>query len=153
MNLPQLNLPPIDARIRESPEGLMIYDRIRKKFVALGPEEWVRQHFIHLLIDQLHYPASLMKSESGLVYHKNLKRSDILVYGRDGKPFLLVECKAPGVNPGEDTVRQVAEYNKILQARFVAVSNGLRHLVWRWDGDGYEPLTEFPRFETASDDR
>ena len=124
----KLNLPPYKFRIEETNKGYYIFDDIRRKLVMLTPEEWVRQHFIHYLIDHLNYPRSLIKIETGLKYNKLLKRSDIVAFDRVGKPFLLVECKSAETKISKEAVYQVASYNKTLKARYVVVSNGLDFL-------------------------
>lgn len=146
MNLPQLNLPPIDARLKTTAEGPIIFDRIRRKYVSLTPEEWVRQHFIHLLIDRLGYPTGLFKVERQHTYFGRLQRSDILVLDTDARPYLLVECKAPEVPINQKTLDQLAIYNKTLRAPYMASSNGLKHFVWKRNGEAYEALHHFPPF-------
>ena len=147
-DLPNLTLPSIDARIEWIEEKRQIWDVIRKQWVVLTPEEWVRQHFIHLLIEQLAYPKSLLKIESGFKYGKKSKRSDIQVYKPNGRVFLLVECKAPSVSLDDKTVKQVAEYNKTLQSDYLSISNGLKHFIWKFisDENRYESLTNFPEY-------
>lgn len=124
--LPKLNLPPIQPRLQESNGKVWIFDGIRKKFVVLTPEEWVRQHFINYLITEK-YPKSLLKVEGGLSVNELKKRSDIVVYDREGKPWMIVECKNPLVAIDETTLQQVASYNITMQASFVAVTNGMQH--------------------------
>lgn len=123
-----LNLPPFDYKLKKADGKLWIFDVIRKKYIVLLPEEWVRQHFIHYLIDSGRYPKSLIKIEGGLRYNELRKRSDILVYDRAGKPWMIVECKAPEIKVTEETVFQASVYNATIQAKYVAVTNGLTHL-------------------------
>jgi len=143
-----LNLPRFDIQVKEMEKGIAIFDVIRKKYVQLTPEEWVRQHFIHYLINQLHYPKSLMKVESGLKYNKLLKRSDILVYNRSGHPFLLVECKASGIKLDDSVIYQGATYNKSIRATYMAVTNGMHYLCAKTDVKDIvwaEELPDYPR--------
>jgi type I site-specific restriction endonuclease len=122
-----LNLPEAKLQI-ENQQGLVkVLDLIRKKYVALTPEEWVRQHLIHFLLSAKKYPKSLFQVEKGLSYNRMTKRTDIVVYDRQGKPFLLVECKSPMVKISEATFRQAAMYNNTLQAPYFMLSNGLVH--------------------------
>jgi len=104
-----------------------VFDIIRRKFVFLSPEEWVRQHFIHLLIGHYRYPRSLFAVETGIYYNTLKKRSDIMVLGADGIPFLLVECKAPGVKIRNNVFDQIARYNFSLKPRYLVVTNGMEH--------------------------
>src|SRR5690606_27113443 len=90
-----LNLPSFEYRIKKTEEKTFIFDEIRKKFVVLTPEEWVRQHFVHYMIGHLRYPRALINVETGLAYNQLRKRSDIVLYDRTGKPWMIVECKAP----------------------------------------------------------
>ncbi len=145
----QLNLPNFDIKLRKAEGRIEAFDIIRKKFVVLTPEEWVRQNFIHFLISNYKYPKSLIKIESGLKYNKLGKRSDILVYDRAGLPFLLVECKAPEVKISQKTFEQAGLYNFSLKARYMAVSNGLDHFCCRLDAENrnYHFLPDIPPFE------
>jgi hypothetical protein len=135
--LPVLNLPFIQPRLQESRGKVWIFDVIRKKFVILTPEEWVRQHFIHFLITQ-QYPRSLLKIESGLTYNELQKRSDIVVYDRQAEPWMVVECKNPLIAMDEATTSQVAAYNATLKARYIAITNGLKHFYFQTDWETSE---------------
>ncbi|MEM6736961.1 MAG: type I restriction enzyme HsdR N-terminal domain-containing protein [Bacteroidota bacterium] len=137
-----LKLPEFNIRIRDTE----IFCLIRKKWVYLTPEEWVRQHFLNLLIHHFDYPKGLMRLEHTLVYFKNSKRSDIMVLNRYARIFLLVECKAPSVCLDHKVVNQLSEYNKVLSSKYVAVSNGLKHFVWEKKDNEYMQLEEFPRY-------
>ena len=125
----ELNLPPYEYRIQEIDGKTHIFDPLRKKLLVLTPEEWVRQHFVHFLIEHKNYPKSLIKCESGLVYNQLQKRTDIIVYDRNGKPFLLVECKAATVKIDQKVFNQVAIYNQTVKAPFICVTNGLKTFV------------------------
>ena len=128
-----LNLPPFPHQLQQQAGKTTIFDAIRKKYVVLTPEEWVRQHFIHYLISHLRYPRPLIKVEAGLHYNKMLRRSDVVVYRRDGVPFMIVECKAPAVPLSPAVFEQVAVYNQPLQAEYITVTNGLDHYCCRMD--------------------
>ena len=148
-DLPRLNLPAFDVRWKEAGENTLIWDSIRKKYLVLTPEEWVRQHFIHLLHTHLHYPKAWFKIESGLSYNRTSKRSDILILNRDGSARLLVECKAAEIPLSADVLRQVSIYNHSLQADYVAITNGMKHFVWKFfpDQNTYQPLRDFPVYQ------
>ena len=101
-----------------------IWDVCRKKFVQLTPEERVRQHLIHLLIEDFHYPKGMIAVEKWIVAGRLRKRYDLVVYGKDLKAFLLIECKAPNVPIAEATILQISNYQKTIKAPYLLLSNG-----------------------------
>jgi hypothetical protein len=143
-----LNLPPFEPNIKKAEGKLWIFDVIRKKYVALIPEEWVRQHFVHYLLTHNKYPKALITVETGLQYNRLQKRSDIVVHDRSGKPWMLIECKAPDVPVDEKTVFQVSVYNATLRAKYVVVTNGMRHMIALidWDSGTTSWLKDVPQF-------
>jgi len=147
----QLNLPRYTFRIHQGEKGNQIFDSIRKKFVVLTPEEWVRQNFIQYLIEEKKYPASLIAVETGLKYNKLKKRSDITVYDRKGNVWMIIECKKPDVKISQDTFDQVATYNmsQKTKTKFLAVTNGLKHYCCESDYERkkYNFLKDFPEFK------
>jgi predicted type IV restriction endonuclease len=145
----QLNLPRYEPSLKKEEGKVWIFDVIRKKFIVLTPEEWVRQHFIHYLIDELKYPKSLFRIEGSLTYNKLQKRSDILVFDRNGKPWMLIECKSPTIKLNQKAFNQVAVYNMTIGAKYLAVTNGMAHFVCEAAMLGQEPrfLESFPSFE------
>lgn len=146
--LPKLNLPPLQARLQESDGKIWIFDVIRKKFVVLTPEEWVRQHFINFLVTE-NYPRSLFKIEGGLSVNELRKRSDIVVFNREGKAWMLVECKNPLISINQSTLDQVGNYNITMQAKYVVVTNGMQHYYFEtsWSEKTVKRLAELPVFE------
>jgi hypothetical protein len=124
-----LNLPPIQLKLQSSADGLLrVYDQLRQKFVALTPEERVRQHFVDYLINTLGYPASLMANEVALKFNGQTRRCDTVLYARgDLRPLAIVEYKAPEVEITQKVFDQIARYNLVMGARLLIVSNGLRH--------------------------
>ncbi len=106
-------------------EKTMVFDVLRKKEVVLTPEEWVRQHLIHHLINDLHYPKTLISVEDGLKVSRMQKRSDVVIYNRAGGVFLLAECKAPTVKLHQKSMDQLSVYNQHYRAPFLALTNGL----------------------------
>lgn len=150
----QLNLPSCDLVVRDEGEERVIFDPIRRKFVRLTPEEWVRQHFLRYLIDRCRYPASLMAVEMGFRFQEMPRRADIVAHGRQGRPYLMVECKSPDVAIVQATFDQVSRYNRVVQARFLAVTNGLKHYCWRIDRESgrYEFLNGIPPFDEDDND-
>jgi hypothetical protein len=121
----KLNLPSYPFRIKSSEQISQIFDAVRKKYVALTPEEWVRQHIIRYLTEELHYPASLVAVEMNLTLNGLRKRCDIVAYDTNGFPLLIVECKAPSVRLTQKTFEQVARYNMVLKVRYLMISNGI----------------------------
>jgi len=146
----KLNLPEYQFRIQKSEKGIRIFDSIRKKLIALTPEEWVRQNFIRYIIEEKKYPASLIAVETGLKYNRLKKRSDIAVYDKNGKVWMIIECKAPEVKISQDTFQQVAVYNMSGKAKtkFLAVTNGLKHYCCElnYEQNKYDFLKDFPEF-------
>jgi len=146
----KLNLPPFHFKINEFENGVHVYDIIRKKFVKLTPEEWVRQHLVHYLINELHYPKSLIKVETGLRYNRLLKRSDVLAYNRNGEPFLLAECKSSTTKLDDRTLGQVAAYNYSIGSEYLLATNGMIFLCCRpRDGDKIKWLPKIPEYPKA----
>ncbi|WP_194777295.1 type I restriction enzyme HsdR N-terminal domain-containing protein [Pararhodonellum marinum] len=141
-----LNLPQAPVKLEHREGKLSIFDTLRKKFLILTPEEWVRQHIIHFLIEFKKYPRGLFALEKGLKYNQMQKRFDVLVLDRSGFPFLLVECKAPQVKLTQKTVEQVALYNKTLLAQYICISNGNQHFLLKKEPDGqaYLQINSFP---------
>lgn len=129
----QLNLPTYKFRIKSTKNKYVIFDIIRKKYVSLTPEEWVRQHIIHYLIEEKKYPPSLMGVEKKLTINNLTKRTDILIFNSDGFPDVLVECKAPNITISQNSFDQIARYNLELKANFLIVTNGLKHFFCKMD--------------------
>lgn len=129
MELPELNLPEANLKIQNSENRSDVWDLIRKKWVVLTPEEWVRQHLLSYLTKHLNYPNSMIKVETGLKYNTLAKRSDIRVY-KGQNVFMLVECKAPSEKINDKALRQIATYQKSVNAKFLVLSNGLQHYCW-----------------------
>jgi len=143
-----LSLPSIDCKIKQDGDNMFIFDIVRKKYVFLTPEEWVRQHFLHYLITDLNYPKSLIKIESGLKYNNRTKRSDIVAYSREAKPLMLIECKSSDYHLNERVIQQASMYNKVLQARYVVITNGKEHSCFTYNQlkKEVEFLSEIPSF-------
>lgn len=144
----KLDLPGFDYQISKAEGKLWIFDVIRKKQVVLTPEEWVRQHMIHYFMNQLSYPKSLIKIEGGLKYNQLQKRSDIVVFNREGSPWLLMECKSPEIQLTQHTVMQAAVYNNNIKAKYLAISNGMQHACYevKENVSEVELLRTFPKY-------
>jgi type I site-specific restriction endonuclease len=126
-----LNFPSYPFKIKRDDNVAYIFDEIRKKFLVLTPEEWVRQHVVQYIIREKGYPKSLIKLEGGVKLHSLQKRTDIMVYNTRGEKILLVECKAPSVKITQKAFDQIARYNIIHKVPLLFVSNGLEHYTCR----------------------
>lgn len=145
----RLNLPTYNYRLQQSARGLNIYDELRRKFVALTPEEWVRQHFVAYLINHKGWSAPLMANEIALTLNGTRRRCDTVVFDRQGHPLVIVEYKATNVAVTQAVFDQIVRYNMVLQARYLIVSNGLAHYCCRIDyaNHRYEFLPEIPKWD------
>lgn len=126
----RLNLPDHGVKTMHAPEGDRVFDPIRRKWVALTPEEWVRQHFLNHLVHDLGWPASRIAVERTLTLNGLTKRADAVAYGADGAPLLLLECKAPHVVLDQRTAEQAARYNLVFRVPYLVITNGLIHRCW-----------------------
>ena len=144
-----LNLPQYEINVTEAPDGqLQIFDRLRNKFVALTPEEWVRQHFVSYLITHKGYTAGLMANEVSLTLNGTSRRSDTVVYTSVATPLVIVEYKAPSVKISQKTFDQIIRYNMVFQAPYIIVSNGLNHYCCHIDfkNHSYKFLPDIPNY-------
>jgi len=143
-----LNFPKFSFRFKNSENKLAIFDEIRKKFVVLQPEEWVRQHCIHYLINLKNYPKSLLNVEKELILNNLKKRYDIVVFKPNGNLQLIVECKAPNVNITQEVFDQIARYNMTLNANYLMVTNGINHYYCQIDQENkrYIFLEDIPNY-------
>ncbi len=144
----KLNFPTYSFRFKNSENKRLIFDRIRKKFVVLQPEEWVRQHCVQYLIQMKKYPISLINVEKELRINTLLKRYDIVVFNPDGSIHLIVECKASKIDIKQDTFDQIARYNLKLNATYLMVTNGINHYYCQMDfqNERYEFLRDIPDY-------
>lgn len=145
----KLNFPAYAFRFKNSENKVAVFDEIRKKFVVLTPEEWVRQHVVQFLLSDKNYPKSYINVEKVLKINGITKRYDAVVFKPDGSIFLLIECKAPEVPISQNTFDQIARYNMTLKADYLMVTNGLNHYFCRMDfeNEQYEFLRELPDFK------
>ena len=144
-----LNLPFFSFRYKEEAGKKFIFDGVRRKFVVLTPEEWVRQNFIRYLHEYLHYPPGLTGVEKMIKIAGMAQRCDVVMYNRRGDPALIVECKAPSVEVDEAVLAQAARYNTVVRVPYLVLTNGLKHFcVYTNPQSGdYSVLTSFPLFE------
>ena len=143
-----LNLPTYQFKLKKEKERTLIFDTCRKKYVVLTPEEWVRQNILQFLVQDRNFPASLIAVEAGLKYNQLQKRADILVYNKQAKPILTVECKAPEVKVNQDTFDQLARYNMQFKVDYLVITNGLQHFCCRMDytTNSFQYLETIPYF-------
>lgn len=143
-----LNLPVFDVKIADRGGKRVIWDVIRRRYVALTPEEWVRQHFVHFLVGHKGYPASLLANEVQVQLNGTRKRCDTVLYRRDLTPCLIVEYKAPDVEITQRVFDQITRYNMVLHVDYLIVSNGLRHYCCRMNyaTGSYEFLSDIPEY-------
>ncbi|MGB3466160.1 MAG: type I restriction enzyme HsdR N-terminal domain-containing protein [Cyclobacteriaceae bacterium] len=145
----KLNLPEFDYRVKHIDGKPAIFDLLRRKFVILTPEEWVRQHFIHFLINERNFPKGLFRVEKSLNYNRLSKRADIIVCNRSGDPILLVECKSARQKINQAAFDQAATYNKKIGATTSVITNGLRHFCFQTDFSTHQVnfIPNIPFFE------
>lgn len=148
-----LNLPPYATKIVVRDGKNAIWDVIRRKYVALTPEEWVRQHFVHFLIGHKGYPASLLANEVALTLNGTSRRCDTVLYDRTLSPRMIVEYKAPHIPITQKVFDQIYRYNLVLQVDYLIVSNGLSHYCCRMDYDhqSYEFLRDVPEYKALGE--
>jgi hypothetical protein len=144
---PRLNLPHHDQRLKQEDGKQYLFCQVRKKFLVLTPEEWVRQNLISFLSLDLGYPVSLMKIEREVKGGQRGKRADLIIYNTSGKPQLLVECKAPNEKLGKQTFFQLGRYNRFVNAALLLISNGMQHFCCRVTEDNeFKFLDEIPPY-------
>ncbi len=133
MEMPQLNLPFAALKTKLVEGTTQVFDEVRKKYFILTPEEWVRQHFIHYLNNEKKYPLGLMGVEKLVKYNGLSTRADIVLYDKDAKATMIVECKAPKIKITQDAFNQIAKYNFKLKVKYLVVTNGLQHFCCEMD--------------------
>ena len=145
----RLNLPPYPIKITEKGEKRYIFDFLRRKYVALTPEEWVRQHFVHFLVEQKGYPKGLLANEVELKAGEKRLRCDTLLYSSDSLPRMIIEYKAPTIQLQQKTFDQISIYNLLLKVDYLIVSNGLQHYCCKMDytAQRYIFLENIPDYE------
>jgi hypothetical protein len=153
VNLPKLSFPEYSFKLQTLPAGgqsLKIFDIIRRKFVNLTPEEWVRQHLLHYLVNERKFPSSLLSVEKKLMVNRLLKRTDVVAYTSSLKPVMLAECKAPSVKLDQQVFDQAARYNFSLGLDYYLITNGLEIICCRVDrvNQSYQFLETVPDYST-----
>ncbi len=142
----KLNFPAYPFQYKKIDDKIHIFDIIRKKYVLLTPEEWVRQHTLHYLINDKKYPVNLIAVEKQLYINQNKRRFDIVVFNKKMRPEILVECKAPNIAITQKTFDQANQYNWLLKAPYLFLTNGLKHYICEinFDRNNYRFLKKLP---------
>ena len=146
----KLNFKLYNFRFKNNENKVSIFDEIRKKFIILTPEEWVRQHVVQFLLEEKKYPKSLINVEKVLKINGLRKRYDVVVFNSDGSIFILIECKAPEIKITQATFDQIARYNMTMNAQFLMVTNGLNHYFCQMDyeNEKYTFLENLPNYNS-----
>ncbi len=144
----QLLFPEFEHKLTQKDGKLFIYDGIAKKYRALTPEEWVRQHCLNYLTKHLNYPAAIIQIERGHEIDHLQRRTDIQVFDKQGNVFMLIECKAPHVALTAQTFQQISQYQKKNEARYLVLTNGLAHQIFEIDKENASTsqIKEFPNY-------
>ena len=145
-----LNLPPYEIKIAEREGKRQIFDPLRKSYVALTPEEWVRQHFVNYLLQYKGYPTTLTANEVGITLNGMSRRCDTVIYDKSLKPRAIVEYKAPTVKITKEVFAQISRYNLVLRVDYLIISNGLQHYCCRmnYENNSFTFLQEIPDYDT-----
>ena len=145
----ELNLPTFDIKVIKKDGRLFVFDILRKKYLALTPEEWVRQHFVNYLVAEKGYPKNLIVNELEIELNSQKKRCDSVVYSREGCPLVIVEYKAPEINITQKVFDQIARYNIVLRVEYLIVSNGYDHFCCKvnYDEKSIEYLEAIPCYD------
>ena len=141
-----LNLPPAELKIKEQDSKPFVFDRLRKQYVRLTPEEWVRQHFIHFLIEEKNYPQGRLANEVCITLGNVNRRCDTVLYDLQLRPRMIIEYKAPSVKITQSVFEQILRYNMCLNVSYLIVSNGLEHFCCKIENNNYTFLKEIPEY-------
>ena len=145
----KLNFPTYDFKLIKQDSKIYIFDIVRKKYILLNPEEWVRQHVLHYLITEKKYPVNLIAVEKQLIINQNKRRFDLVVFNRKMQAEILIECKAPEVQINQKTFDQANQYNWLLKAPYLFLTNGKKHYICQinFEQNKVQFLKELPRYD------
>ena len=148
-----LNLPEYDTKVTEKDGKLSIFDELRGSYVALTPEEWVRQHFVHLLLNRYNFPQSLMANEVCIELNGMSLRCDTVIYDSTLRPRMIVEYKAPSVKIDKKVFSQISRYNLVLKVDYLVISNGMQHYCCKmnYEKNSFTFLNDIPLYEKLSE--
>ena len=141
---PKLNFPPINLRATRDKGRVMVFDNIRRMYVVLTPEEWVRRHLVDYLITHCHAPQLSIVEEYPVHINSTAQRADVVVMDNNAHPLALVECKAPDVKIDSAVFEQASRYNAVVKARYIILTNGMEHYCYEFSDERYLPLNSFP---------
>ena len=149
----ELNLPKFEPKLKKIGGGIFIFDQIRKKYLSLTPEEWVRQNFLNYLINHKRYPRALMENEAIIKLNNMTRRCDTVVYNNNLKPLAIVEYKRPDVKIDQVVFDQIVRYNIVLRVDFLIVSNGLSHFCCKmnYENQSHTFLESIPEYSVLSE--
>ena len=145
---PRLNFPAINLRAVQRQGRTLVFDRIRSMYVVLTPEEWVRRHLVEYMIECCGAPLRSIAEEYPVNVNATAQRADVVVMDSSARPLALAECKAPDVAITREVFEQASRYNAVVGARYIILTNGLRHFCFERTADGYRPLKAFPRLDS-----
>ena len=145
----ELNLPVYDIKVRGTRERPEIFDFLRKRYVALTPEEWVRQHFTHWLVEHKGYPKGLLGNEIALKFGEKTLRCDSILYNKEAEPQMIIEYKAPSISLNQRVLDQISAYNHLLHVDYLTISNGIQHICchMNYEQRCYEFLPDIPDYQ------
>ncbi len=143
-----LNLPAFETKISKSEKGVSIFDSLRRKYIMLTPEEWVRQHFVNFLVNYKKYPASLIVNEMKITLNSMTRRCDSVVYDNKMQPLAICEYKSPNVVINQNVFDQIVRYNIVLKVKYLMVSNGMQHYCceMNFENQTYRFLDDIPEY-------
>ena len=142
-----INYPEPDFRIKKKDGKEFIFDTLRKKWLVLTPEEWVRQNFVQYLIKTKNYPSSLIAIEKEIQLGELKKRFDILVYDNNHQPWMMIECKAAAIKLDDAVLQQALRYNISVPVKYIVITNGSYAYAWQKNNNGLQPINEIPEWE------
>ena len=146
----KIDYPPPTFQVKSQGDKEFIFDSLRKKWLLLTPEEWVRQNFVQYLVHSRQYPASLIALEKEIKLGEMKKRFDIMVYDKDHKPWMIVECKEMNVPLTENVLHQALRYNISVPVSFLVITNGSRTIGWERSANGIVEINEIPAWRNGS---
>lgn len=148
MEYPVLNFPAVRLRARRDAVGRTeVFDAVRGRWLLLTPEEWVRRHVVEFMVARCGFAPQQIIEEHPIAINGMAQRADIVAFGSESKPLVVVECKEPSIKIGQGTLSQVVRYNSVLGCRYIVITNGLDTFCYRFDGAQYCPIDHFPHYE------